>query len=55
MRTLLRFLLYFVCLILVIIVYNFILAPYIANPFLNDLLVGLFGGIVSYTIYKLCK
>lgn len=50
-----QLILYFICLTLVMELYNFLIAPYISNLFLNIILSGICGGLITLVVYKLSK
>ena len=50
-----QLILYFICLTLVIELYNFLIAPYISNWFLNIILSAICGGLTTLVVYKLIK
>ena len=50
-----QLILYFICLTLVIELYNFLIAQYISNLFLNIILSGICGGLITLVVYKLSK
>ncbi len=47
--------LYFICLTLVIELYNFMIAPHITNILLNIVLSAMCGGFTIFIIYKFTK
>lgn len=50
-----QLILYFVCLTLVVELYNFIIAPHISNMLLNIVLSAICGGFCTLMIYKFIK
>lgn len=44
-----------ICLILVVELYNFMVAPRISNIFLNIILSAICGGLTALVIYKIFK
>lgn len=50
-----QIILFFICLTLVIELYNFIIAPHISNMLLNVVLSATCGGTCTLIIYKFTK
>ena len=48
-------LIYFVCLMIVLELYNFFIAPHISNLLVNIILCAVCGGVTTFLVYELMK
>ncbi len=48
-------LIYFVCLMIVLELYNFFMAPHISNLLVNIILSAVCGGVTTFLVYELMK
>ncbi len=48
-------LIYFVCLMIVLELYNFFIAPHISNLLVNIILSAVCGGVTTFLVYELMK